>query len=115
MKSLVLRVAGRLSTLDHEAYVIGANDARFREGETDSGEIDKQKGHPISLPLKVHAELTSNPKQIDWCPEEAQLDSQLDGLLTNDGKFHPTSFSLRKEPFDDAMAHSWAEITKSSD
>jgi hypothetical protein len=81
------------------------------EGDA-AGELDKQgKGLPVSLPLKIHAELTSNPKQIDWWPKEAQLDSQLDGIVTEDEKFHVTKFSLRDEPFDDAMGHSWKEIT----
>jgi hypothetical protein len=84
------------------------------EGEI-GGYADQEKGKPISLPLKVHAELTSNPKQIDWWPKEAQLDSLLDGVITSDGKFRVTNFSLREEPFDNATGHSWEDVTKPAD
>ena len=49
---------------------------------------------PISLPLAVHADLTSNPKQLDSFPKNAELDSELDGVVDENGKFTVTKFQL---------------------
>lgn len=73
------------------------------EGEPEHG----VQGGPISLPLKVHAELTSNPKAIATIP---QLDSQLDGQVGEDGKLIVTSFQLRDAPSPNALSTSWADF-----
>lgn len=69
------------------------------------------KGKPVSLPLRVHAELTSNPKEIEECPKDAQLDSELDGVIDQNGKLTVHQFHLRKKPFSNATATSWLELT----
>lgn len=81
------------------------------EGDKErGGPKENVKGKPISLPLKVHAELTSNPKEMEW-PEEAQLDSELDCVIGEGGVFTVSRFKLRKKPFSDACATSWLELT----
>ena len=42
----------------------------------EGGAVENVQGKPISLPFKVHAELTSNPKEMEDWPQEAQLDSR---------------------------------------
>ncbi len=78
------------------------------------GPEENVKGEPVSLPLKIHAELTSNPKVLESYPKEAQLDSELDAVVDQQGKFTVTSFRLRDEPFECATAHSWFELTNPS-
>lgn len=74
------------------------------------GELEAVKGKPVSLPLKVHVELTSNPKDIEGI-KNAQLDSELDGIVSQQGKFNVTHFSLRKKPYSNALSDSWLELT----
>ncbi|MEO6970913.1 MAG: hypothetical protein ABI217_08465 [Chthoniobacterales bacterium] len=80
-----------------------------RSGNPEAG----LKGPPVALPLKFHAELTSNPKQIERWPKEAQLDSALDGLVTVDGKVTVTRFRLRGKPYPSALSGSWSELAES--
>lgn len=85
------------------------------EGDKERGSPKEDvKGKPISLPLKVHAELTSNPKLIEHWPKEAQLDSELDGIISETGKFSVTQFRLREKPFPNATSSSWLELTHPS-
>lgn len=81
------------------------------EGDKErGGPKEDVKGNTISLPLRVHAELTSNPKQMEW-PNEAQLDSELDGVISENGKFTTSRFALRKKPFTNTCSDSWLELT----
>jgi len=50
-----------------------------------------------SLPLKIRVYLTSNPKSIEG-PEAVNLDSRLDAVVDEDGKFHITNFHLGSTP-----------------
>jgi hypothetical protein len=85
------------------------------EGDKERGGPEEDvKGKPVSLPLKVHAELTSNPKELDSCPKEAQLDSELDGVVNLHGQFTVSHFRLRDRPFENATANSWLELTDPS-
>jgi hypothetical protein len=59
----------------------------FNINVTTSGEGKKV----VSLPLEVHADLTSNPKQLEHFPN---LDSHLDAVVTPDGKFIVKNFHL---------------------
>jgi hypothetical protein len=81
------------------------------EGDKErGGPKEAVHGIPISLPFKVHAELTSNPKEMD-CPPDAKLDSELDGVVTPEQKFEVTHFRLREKPFPNATSRSWLELT----
>ena len=72
------------------------------------------KGKPVSLPLKVHAELICNPKEIDRYPSDAVLNSYLDGVVSPKGKFTVESFHLRSQEFTNALSASWLELTDPS-
>jgi len=63
----------------------------FPDGFTIDVTSDGENTETVSLPLKVHADLTSNPKQIENFPN---LDSHLDGVVTPDGKFIVKDFHL---------------------
>jgi hypothetical protein len=52
---------------------------------------------PVSLPLKIRAALTSDPKQIEGFP---RLGSQLTGLVDNQGNFKVTAFALRDDAYE---------------
>jgi len=51
----------------------------------------------LSLPLKAHAYLTSNPKSIVG-QDITNLDSRLDAVVDKDGKFRVTNFHLGVKP-----------------
>jgi hypothetical protein len=61
------------------------------------GNKDEAKNDALSLPLKVHAYLTSNPKSIEG-REDTDLDSRLDAMVDKDGKFRVTNFHLGDKP-----------------
>lgn len=63
----------------------------FPDGFTIDVTTDGENTKTVSLPLKVHADLTSNPKQIENFPN---LDSHLDAVVTPDGKFVVKDFQL---------------------
>ena len=72
-----------------------ANDgwgSAYPEGFT----VDVKAALPLTLPLKVRAVLTSNPKEIE-APDMPNLDSSLEAVVDKDGKFTVTSFRLEKE------------------
>ena len=46
---------------------------------------------PLTLPLKIHVDLTSNPKSIEG---ELEIDSYLDAVVTKNGEFTVTEFKL---------------------
>lgn len=92
------------------AFPDGFNVNVRTEGDKPRGEPKRDiHGLPIALPLKVHAELTSNPKDIGNIGN-AQLDSELDGVVTTEFQFQVTRFHLRDKPFPDATASSWLEM-----
>lgn len=85
------------------------------EGDKERGGPEEDvKGKPVSLPLKIHAELTSNPKGLDSYPKEAQLDAELDAVVDEQGHFTVSHFRLRDRPFPNATASSWLELTNPS-
>jgi hypothetical protein len=61
------------------------------------GNKDELKSAALSLPLKIRAYLTSNPKSIEG-REDTDLESRLDGLVDKDGKFRVTNFHLGDKP-----------------
>ena len=46
---------------------------------------------PLTLPLQIHVDLTSNPKSIE---DEVEIDSYLDAVVTKNGEFTVTDFKL---------------------
>jgi hypothetical protein len=61
------------------------------------GNKDEAKSVALSLPLKIHAYLTSNPKSIEG-QEDTDLASRLDAVADRDGKFRVTNFHLGNTP-----------------
>jgi hypothetical protein len=49
------------------------------------------KGTPLKFPLKIHTTLTANPKLIDDAPN---LDSEMDGVVNEDGTIKITHFKI---------------------
>ena len=66
------------------------NGSAYPEGFT----VDAAVLDPISFPLRVHATLTANPKQMESL---INLDSHLDAVITPEGKFVVTDFQLEKK------------------
>jgi hypothetical protein len=63
----------------------------FPDGFTINVTTDGEDTKTVSLPLRVQADLSSNPKQIENFPN---LDSHLESLITPDGKFVVKDFHL---------------------
>jgi hypothetical protein len=63
----------------------------FPDGFTVDVTTDGENTNTVSLPLRVHADLTANPKQIEGDPN---LDSYLNGIVNEDGKFVVQEFQL---------------------
>lgn len=94
------------------AFPDGFNVNVRAEGDKERGGPGEDvQGKPITLPMRIHAELTANPKEIEDCPKEAQLDAELDGIVDEQGKLTVSKFRLRKKPFSNATASSWLELT----
>jgi hypothetical protein len=58
---------------------------------------ESKESQALSLPLKIHVYLTSNPKSIEG-QGEINLDSRLDAVVDKDGKFRVTNFHLGTMP-----------------
>jgi hypothetical protein len=67
------------------------NGTAFPDGFTVDITTDGEYTNTVSLPLEVHADLSSNPKAIENFPN---LDSHLDAVVTPDGKFIVKDFHL---------------------
>jgi len=63
----------------------------FPDGFTIDVTTDGEDTNIVSLPLRVHADLTANPKQIEGDPN---LESYLEGLVNEDGNFVVQKFQL---------------------
>jgi len=63
----------------------------FPDGFTIDLTTDGENTKTVSLPLGVHADLTSNPKEFPHFPN---LESHLDAVVTPDGKFIVKDFHL---------------------
>lgn len=79
-----------------EQYVIAkkanaGNGLAFPDGFTIDVTTDGADTKTVSLPLIVHADLTANPKEIEDFPN---LDSYLDAVVTEDGRFVVKDFHL---------------------
>lgn len=67
----------------------------YPEGFTVCVDTDGKEGETVKLPLAVHVSLTANPKGI---PGEPELDSSLEAVVAEDGKFVVKSFAIEKTP-----------------
>lgn len=79
-----------------QQYVIAkkanaGNGRAFPDGFTIDVTTDGADTKTVSLPLTVHADLTANPKRIEDLPN---LDSYLDAVVTEDGRFVVKDFHL---------------------
>lgn len=63
----------------------------FPDGFTIDVTTGGEDSKTVSLPLRVEADLSSNPKQVEGFPN---LDSHLDAVVTPDGKFVVKDFHL---------------------
>jgi hypothetical protein len=63
----------------------------FPDGFAIDVTTDGEDSKIVSVPLRVHADLSSNPKQIENFPN---LDSHLDAVVTPEGKFVVKDFHL---------------------
>lgn len=62
----------------------------YPDGFTIDIYAEGEEGAPLTFPLKIHADLTSDPKGIS----EKPLASYLDGTVDKNGKFTVTNFKL---------------------
>ena len=69
----------------------------YPDGFTVDVVAEGNENDALSLPLKIHAYLTSNPKSIAG-QEDTNLDSRLDAVVDKDGKFRVTNFHLGVMP-----------------
>ena len=99
---------GVASSAYPDGFVVNVRTEGERETQDKGDPNPNSKSDPISLPLRVHAELFSNPKSIVGVPE---LNSQLDAVVSADGQFAVTKFELRKHPFPHAGSIAWADVT----
>lgn len=75
--------------------------AAFPDGFAVDVTVGVEPGAPLTFPVKVTATLTSNPKQIESYPKNAEVNSELRGIVTGDGRFRVTRFALvppKREP-----------------
>jgi hypothetical protein len=70
------------------------NAAAYPEGFTVDVSVSVEPGAPLTLPLNVGAYLTSNPKGIESYPKSAELNSELKGVITKNGRFRVKVFRL---------------------
>ena len=96
LKTAQQAILSRTRTAAPKQYIVAkkanAGGGRaFPDGFTVNVSTDGESGSTVSLPLVVHADLTSNPKGIEDFPN---LESHLDSVVTTDGKFVIRAFHL---------------------
>lgn len=72
------------------------NGSAYPDGFTVDVTTDGENSKSVSLPLRVHVDLTANPKQIEDFP--ANLESYLDAVVIEDGNFIVKAFKLGARP-----------------
>ena len=73
----------------------GKMGSAYPEGFTVDVVAAGDKNEALSLPLKIHADLTSNPKALE---NHTNVDSRMDAVVDKDGKFRVTNFHLGTKP-----------------
>jgi hypothetical protein len=81
----------RLLDKNNEAKLTQKERTRLEELIHQVQEITFYNTRTIALPLEVHADLSSNPKEIENFPT---LTSHLDAVVTSDGQFAVKAFHL---------------------
>ena len=81
----------RLMNKNNKAKLTQKERTRLEELIHQTQEITFYNTRTIALPLEVHADLSSNPKEIENLPT---LTSHLDAVVTSDGKFAVKDFHL---------------------
>ncbi len=79
------------------------NGSAYPDGFTVDVITDEDK---IAFPFHVLADLTANPKQIEGFP--ANLESHLDAVVTEDGKFIVKDFKLGRR-FQSGLTNRWSQ------
>lgn len=96
LKTAQQAVLSRTSQVAPEQYekckkANAGNGSAFPDGFTIDVTTDGEDSKMVSLPLRVQADLTANPKQIEGKPN---LDSHLEAIVTKDGKLIIKDFHL---------------------
>ena len=71
----------------------------FPDGFTVAVSTDAAAGRPLTLPIKVTASLTANPKGLDPYPERANINALMEATVEEGGRLCVTSFRMAKKPF----------------
>lgn len=80
----------------HQAKYPGdSGGSAYPEGFTIDVRLADDKSKPLTLPLRINVDLTSNPKGMEG---EVEVDSYMDAVVTKDGKFTVTNFKLGVRP-----------------
>jgi hypothetical protein len=70
------------------------NGAAYPDGFTINIKVRGEEGAPLTFPLLLHAQLESNPKEIEGFPKNAHLTSEMDATMSADGKLVVKEFHL---------------------
>ena len=70
------------------------NGAVYPDGFTINVKVRGEEGAPLTFPLLLHAQLKSNPKEIEGFPKNADLTSEMDATMSADGKLVVKEFHL---------------------
>jgi hypothetical protein len=70
------------------------NGTAYPDGFTVSVTVAGEEGAPLTFPLFLHAQLQSNPKDIENFPKNAELTSEMDATMRADGKLVVKEFHL---------------------
>jgi hypothetical protein len=70
------------------------NGAAYPDGFTINVKVRGEEGAPLTFPLLLHAQLESNPKEIEGFPKNADLTSEMDATMSADGKLVVKEFHL---------------------
>jgi hypothetical protein len=76
--------------------VNAGNGSAYPDGFTVFVTTDGEDSKSVSLPLSIHVDLTANPKHAENF--QANLDSHLDAVVTDDGKFVVKDLKLGARP-----------------
>ena len=67
------------------------NGSAYPDGFTVDVAVESKEDEPLSLPLAIHVDLTSNPKDIEGF---INLNAHLDASMNSEGTFTVTNFHL---------------------
>jgi hypothetical protein len=70
------------------------NGTAYPDGFTINVKVRGEEGAPLTFPLLLHAQLESNPKEIEGFPKNAELTSEMDATMSADGKLVVKEFHL---------------------